>query len=926
MTQQSHEWPQQVDSVNRQEDTQIMDEEIAIANIAKLSHSNLVDKATLQKLAGFAQHPSPRVMAQLLTTLSGKFNSKGVNDKWVFAAVGFALWTSTFSRVQHFVDGHISLPVNLLGQLADAADKLHRGKRPDWDSLYLSLVAINACINVLLTAGIGHIDNEHYDKTARVLEAIKSIACIPPSVIFLLEQTQTQLICLSLNSPNDSQKSSIKNEMGKAFLNIGLSALYLGTGLGELIVATGVSTAFPPAAPAAEAVAIVSFGLLAGLAAERAFQGIKNIKAIKQKVDERGYVDNLWLALNIKDNKRHESPLNVLFDGHFQRIIAMLENSQTNSLQLKQLLFGLFHVLKQDRLEETKVQAVFEVIKAYYKAHQGDDKASVGLFLLEQVQQLRIHYQTNHAGDEPLCFTHFVIELANFIPNDKLSTVGSYLNSQPQNNCYYDIDFTVGRPSVQGKRADINYPVKQDSGFISSSLMTVGLSSQRAVNKIWLHQNDEQATACCVIPATPDGDCGFMAISRYLDVMGKLKHIEDKPLTRARFINDVKKIYENSKRTADEKALIDAIIKEDGADSLDDWCLKFTPSTIYMGKPHLELLSYLYGLRFEVFCLDNDTHQFIPEPLSEKIQADSSASSAQEPTTVYLAHIVAGERTEANHPNHFEGIAVGELTKEQSNKISRWRSEAANEGKKTHTVEKNTTQERRTLKKNKREAPPMTITGTSEVLRNKNIIGTRFNFSFLNNAEEVVTLHRGVTETNREDDKQRKKDKNPKQTRLLNKTDTEVVHGDKSIIDTDFTNVTDPINGPLPDFSDARRQKSTDSTHLIAIASYKPLQDRQWHYEITLDYEAVSWMSNTEINILSKKFFNEKFYSTQRSKQPEDIGYYDAKETQVDRLVFRFKHDKTIKTAVDEINALAAKLRQQVEANTSPKSTALMKH
>ncbi len=602
MTQQSHEWPQQVDSVNRQEDTQIMDEEIAIASIAELSNPNLVDKATLQKLAGFAQHPSPRVMAQLLTTLNGKFNSKGVNDKWVFAAVGFALWTSTLSRVQHFVGGHTSLPVNLLGQLADAADKLHRGKRPDWDSLYLSLVAINACINVLLAAGIGHINNEHYKKTTKVLEAIKSIACIPPTVIFLLEQTQTQLICLSLNSPNDSQKSSIKNEMGKASLNIGLSALYLGTGLGELIVATGVSTAFPPAAPAAEAVAIVSFGLLAGLAAERAFQGIKNIKAIKQKVDERGYVDNLWLALNIKDNKRHESPLNVLFDGHFQRIIAMLENSQTNSLQLKQLLFGLFHVLKQDRLEETKVQAVFQVIKTCYKAHQSDDKASVGLFLLEQVQQLRIHYQTNHAGDEPLLLTHFVIELANFIPNDKLSTVGSYLNSQPQNNCYYDIDFTVGRLSVH---------------------------------------------------------------------------------------------------------------------------------------------------------------------------------------------------------NHFEGVAISELTKEQINKISRGC--------------------------NDREAPPMTTTGTSEVLRNKNIIGTRFNFSFLNNAEEAVTLYRGVTETNREDDKQRKKDKNPKQTRVLNKTDEEVICGDKNIINTDFTNVTDPINDPLADFSNVSlRDKaiSKDINNLTAhtvnfIGNYK---------------------------------------------------------------------------------------------------------
>ncbi len=138
-------------------------------------------------------------------------------------------------------------------------------------------------------------------------------------------------------------------------------------------------------------------------------------------------------------------------------------------------------------------------------------------------------------------------------------------------------------------------------------------------------------------------------------------------------------------------------------------------------------------------------------------------------------------------------------------------------------------QEPTKMKQNDKEAPPVTITGTSEVLRNKNIIGTRFNFSFLNNAEEAVTLYRGVTETNREDDKQRKKDKNPKQTRVLNKTDEEVICGDKNIINTDFTNVTDPINDPLADFSNVSlRDKaiSKDINNLTAhtvnfIGNYK---------------------------------------------------------------------------------------------------------
>ncbi len=153
------------------------------------------------------------------------------------------------------------------------------------------------------------------------------------------------------------------------------------------------------------------------------------------------------------------------------------------------------------------------------------------------------------------------------------------------------------------------------------------------------------------------------------------------------------------------------------------------------------------------------------------------------------------------------------------------------------------------MKKNKREAPPMTTTGTSEVFGGKNIIGTRFNFSFLNNAEEAVTLYHGVTGTNREDDAQRKKDENPKQTRVLNKTDEEVIRGDKNIIDTDFTNVTDPINDPLADFSDARRQRSTELRQQVEASpspkSNVPLRDKAISKDINnLTAHTVNFIEN----------------------------------------------------------------------------------
>ena len=675
--------------------------ERAIFNaLSHLQNLNLTDKDTLQQLACFAQYDNPEIMAELLSILSKKLSN--INNKWVFAAISFSLWTSTLSTAQHFVKGHRSLPVNLLEKIVSSAKHTHIGSGPDWDQLYLSLTAINACVNVIQSAMIDDIDSTVYTNTVNFLKEIEKITSIPPTLIFLVEQTLEQLSNLKSDIAQDSSKNSIKNEASKAFLNIGLSALYMGAGITSLIAATSATAATAGGAAPIMTASVFSFALLVGLSGERAFTGLKNLKSIKGKISERHYVDYLKELITFSSSKNPESQLTLLFDTHFSNLIKIMDDDNTPLLKLKQVLFSLFQILRYDLLNTVTIKVIFNTIKAIYKKHSNelDDKASVNLFLLEQVQQLKSTNHFKNDNEKSAALTKIIIELSTLTPDKHANQTGVYLNSQPTTaaNSYYDVDFRI-KPLSSLKyqliaKEDIAFLETMgeenqsihSSSFEAYQMMLIGLVSQRTVNKIDLHENDEVSVECAIVPANPNGDCGFMAISRCLELTGHLHRFQNAPLTRQKFIQTVTSSYlDNSKNNQYEKSLIDAIMQEDKAKSLKDWQDKFTSTSIYVGEPHLRFIAYYYGLSFTIFILDDRTNQFKPAPLSNEIIAD--INKEQPLIDIKLAHLVAGERTQAHYPNHFEGIIINPMA-EQKEKIAHWLKETTEKEKELEKIVK----------------------------------------------------------------------------------------------------------------------------------------------------------------------------------------------------------------------------------------------
>lgn len=645
--------------------------------LSHLQNLNLSNKETLQKLASFAQYDDPEIMAELLNILCKKLDY--LNNKWVFASIGFALWTSVLKQAPHFVRGRQSLPVDLLGRLIQAAEAIHTGENFDRDKLYLSLLAINACITILQASEISKINNTIYKDTQSFLEKTLKENALTPTLIFLLEQTLKQLYSIKIAANEDTKKSSIKNETGKGICNFGLALLYFGSGTTSLIVAAGAIFVAPltllGSAPVAAA-SVFGFGLLIGLGVERTFDGIKNIKLIGRKISERDYFHNLkeYSSTDLKELTNQD----FSFESFFAVVIQQIKgNSKLSTLEQKQLIFSIFQLLKYVEFSHEKITILLDIIKAIYK--ENDDLAKVdgvGQFLFEQLQQFKEgNYlkQTEEEPKEDYCLS-LISQLTKEISRENTSIVARYLNSTSFSN-YYEINFEVDNiwgNSLEKKPMNEDYLSNlslNDESLKEYEVTLACLNSQRMINKIRLNLDEIQN--CKIVPATPDGNCAFMAISRCLELNNKMELINNQPLTRANFIQTIQDHYSSEEDKEYKKDLIEAIFKEDEANSLEEWCNKFQSTSLYVGEPHLRFLSYLYGLSFEIFAID-DSNNLSHEPSFEKIQATQYANNFHEIQTIYLAHIVAGERN--HYPNHFEGIII-QPSQEQIEIVEEWLNE-----------------------------------------------------------------------------------------------------------------------------------------------------------------------------------------------------------------------------------------------------------
>ena len=120
--------------------------------LLEISGNTSTDKAHLEYITQYAFLDDGDIMAALIGNLITLLNHS--DNKWVFAAIGYACSVSVFTQSKLFIEGKATLAVNLLEQLALAMDKIHTGDTPDANTLYLALMTLNTCLDMLLSNGI----------------------------------------------------------------------------------------------------------------------------------------------------------------------------------------------------------------------------------------------------------------------------------------------------------------------------------------------------------------------------------------------------------------------------------------------------------------------------------------------------------------------------------------------------------------------------------------------------------------------------------------------------------------------------------------------------------------------------------------------------------------------------------------------------
>lgn len=194
------------------------------------------------------------------------------------------------------------------------------------------------------------------------------------------------------------------------------------------------------------------------------------------------------------------------------------------------------------------------------------------------------------------------------------------------------------------------------------------LSSIRHISNVELEVG--QVSTCRVIPADPDGDCGFTAIRRYLKLVAPehpLAHIK-----REAFINRVKLLADHIDNDT-ERHLLNDILKEDGCDTIDEWVKKFNSPSYWLAESHLKLLSYLYHIDFKIFYIDAELNHFVPEPGYETINCSNEPT-----TTIYLGHVFSALADSNTLPNHYEGLIINP-TDDQEKRINNYCNRAFND-------------------------------------------------------------------------------------------------------------------------------------------------------------------------------------------------------------------------------------------------------
>jgi len=209
-----------------------------------------------------------------------------------------------------------------------------------------------------------------------------------------------------------------------------------------------------------------------------------------------------------------------------------------------------------------------------------------------------------------------------------------------------DVDVDVDHPSPQAL----------EGVYFDYILDQVALDSQRSINKIKI--NDE-IQHCSIVPIKPDGNCGFSAIRKSLELQGKDEIAAQ--IYRAEFIQLISFFNESVKDNEFLMNLINSMYQVDGATDFENWSKKFKSSGCWVNEAHFKILSYYFNIIINIFYLDAESNYFESEPTYESINECTSAN----PTSVSLAHLSLKLKDKPDASlNHFESIII-EPTEEQ---------------------------------------------------------------------------------------------------------------------------------------------------------------------------------------------------------------------------------------------------------------------
>ncbi len=246
--------------------------------------------------------------------------------------------------------------------------------------------------------------------------------------------------------------------------------------------------------------------------------------------------------------------------------------------------------------------------------------------------------------------------LHNVIP-EKISGIDNQQALSPTRDVAASSSYNANVISLATQAVAVSLEKHAESQATLSSIRDI-----MAVNR------EGEVISCKVVPAKPDGNCGFIAVQRCLELQqhGDVAN----RMTRA----GLKQLVDENLEA--HGSLVKAVFESDLAQAIEGnlrqhvkaWSSKIATSSTWLSEHHLRFLSVVLALNFRVYCINPDRgSEFIPEPSYEKIGEFASRP------TVRLAH-VSSARPIGNtlaRLNHFEGLCL-EPTEPQIEQINQW--------------------------------------------------------------------------------------------------------------------------------------------------------------------------------------------------------------------------------------------------------------